>query len=127
LLATLRETDMDAVKADRTRLGPLLESFVVSEVLKLLTWSDRSATVMHFRTREQDEVDLVLEDRRGRIVAIEVKAGATLRLKDLNGLRKIQEAAGDKFVRGLILHDHDRVTPFDEKLQGAPVSLLWQM
>ena len=94
---------------------------------RVKTGSDRSATVMHFRTREQDEVDLVLEDRRGRIVAIEVKAAATLRLKDLNGLRKIQEAAGEKFVRGLILHDHDRVTPFDEKLQGAPVSLLWQM
>ena len=40
---------------------------------------------MHFRTREQDEVDLVLEDRRDRIVAIEVKAAATLRLCPLLG------------------------------------------
>jgi len=29
------------------------------------------------------------------------------------------------FVRGLVLHDHDRVTPFAEKLQAAPLSLLW--
>jgi hypothetical protein len=32
---------------------------------------------------------------------------------------------GDKFVHGLVLHDHDRITPFDEKLHAGPVSLLW--
>lgn len=127
LLATLRETDQATIKADRTRFGPLLESFVVGEVQKLLTWSERKATPMHFRTREQDEVDLVLEDKRGRIVGIEVKSAATLRSKDFSGLQKLQAASGDKFVQGLILHDHDRVTPFDEKIRAAPVSLLWQM
>lgn len=127
LLATLREADADVIRADRTRFGPLLESFVFSEVLKLLTWSERGATLSHFRTREQDEVDLVLEDRRGRIVGIEVKAAATLRPKDFSGLRKLQEAAGDKFVQGLVLHDHDRVTPISEKIRAAPISILWQM
>lgn len=127
LLATLREADADVIRADRTRFGPLLESFVFSEVLKLLTWSERAATLSHFRTREQDEVDLVLEDRRGRIVGIEVKAAATLRPKDFSGLKKLQEAAGDKFVQGLVLHDHDRVTPISEKIRAAPISILWQM
>ncbi|HEY5796773.1 MAG TPA: DUF4143 domain-containing protein, partial [Bosea sp. (in: a-proteobacteria)] len=127
LLATLREANADVIRADRTRFGPLLESFVISEVLKLLSWSEKSATLSHFRTREQDEVDLVLEDRRGRIVGIEVKAAATLRPKDFSGLKKLQEAAGDKFIQGLVLHDHDRVTPFSEKIRAAPISILWQM
>jgi hypothetical protein len=30
-------------------------------------------------------------------------------------------------VRGLVLHDHHRVTPFGEKLQAAPLSVLWSM
>jgi hypothetical protein len=127
LLATLRDANTANIAADRSRLGPLLESFVVSEVLKSLTWSQTRADVSHFRTKEQDEVDIVLEDWRGRIVGIEVKAAATLRPKDFSGLQKLQAAAGAKFVQGVILHDHDRVTPFSEKIRAAPVSLLWQM
>ncbi|MDP3412647.1 MAG: hypothetical protein Q8S16_05535, partial [Polaromonas sp.] len=60
------------------------------------------------------------------VVGIEVKASATVRAQDLRGLRQLQDAVGDKFVHGLVLHDHDRITPFDEKLHAAPVSLLWQ-
>ncbi|MBK6294709.1 MAG: ATP-binding protein [Rhodoferax sp.] len=129
LLAALRGTDVSQLQkdraAERTHWGPLLENFVVSEVLKLCTWSDKRLRVAHFRTKEQDEVDLVLEDRQGRVIGIEVKASATVRAPDLRGLRQLQAAVGDKFVQGLVLHDHDRITPFDEKLHAGPVSMLW--
>lgn len=126
LLAALRDATASQLQKDRTGYGPLLENFVVSEVLKLITWSDKRVRVSHFRTKEQDEVDLVLEDRRGRVIGIEVKASATVRPQDLRGLRQLQAAVGDRFVHGLVLHDHDRITPFDEKLHAGPVSMLWQ-
>lgn len=125
LLAALRDVTSTHLQKDRTAYGPLLENFVVSEVLKLVTWSDRRLRISHFRTKDQDEVDLVLEDRRGRVIGIEVKASATVRAQDLRGLRQLQDAVGDRFVQGLVLHDHDRITPFDEKLHAGPVSLLW--
>lgn len=125
LLAALRGTTASQLQKDRTSYGPLLENFVVSEVLKLITWSDKRLRVSHFRTKEQDEVDLVIEDRQGRVIGIEVKASATVRAPDLRGLRQLQAAVGSKFVQGLVLHDHDRITPFDEKLHAGPVSLLW--
>lgn len=127
LLATLREDEADALREDRTRFGALLESFVVSELLKLASWSDRRLSFSHYRTKDQDKVDVVIEDGRGRIVGIEVKASATVKTADFRGLRQLQDAVGDRFVRGLVLHDHDRVTPFGEKLQAAPLSLLWTM
>jgi predicted AAA+ superfamily ATPase len=71
-------------------------------------------------------VDLVIEDQQGRVVGIEVKASATVRNTDLRGLRQLQAAVGDKFVHGLVLHDHDRITPFDAQLHAGPVSLLWK-
>lgn len=126
LLAALRDATAAQLQKDRTNYGPLLENFVVSEVLKLITWSDKRLRVSHFRTKEQDEIDLVLEDRQGRVIGIEVKASATVRPQDLRGLRQLQAAVGDKFVHGLVLHDHDRITPFDEKLHAGPVSMLWQ-
>jgi hypothetical protein len=125
LLAALRGDTAAQLQKDRTGYGPLLESFVVSEVLKLATWSDQRLRISHFRTKDQDEVDLVIEDRRGRVIGIEVKASATVRPQDLRGLRQLQAAVGDKFVHGLVLHDHDRITPFDEKLHAVPVSMLW--
>lgn len=127
LLATLREDEDEKVRQDRTRFGALLESFVVSELLKLASWSERRMSFSHYRTKDQDEVDIVIEDRRGRIIGIEIKASATVRPQDFRGLRQLQEALGDRFVRGLVLHDHDRVTPFGEKLQAAPLSVLWSM
>ncbi|MGO4439772.1 ATP-binding protein [Rhizobium sp. RAF56] len=127
LLAALREDETDALRDNRARFGALLESFVVSELLKLASWSDRRLSFSHYRTKDGDEVDVVVEDRRGRIVGIEVKASATVKTEDFRGLRQLQAAVGDRFVRGLVLHDHDRVTPFGEKLQAAPLSLLWTM
>ncbi len=127
LLATLREDEEEALRQDRTRFGAVLDSFVVSELLKLASWSERRLSFSHYRTKDPDEVDVVIEDRRGRIIGIEVKASATVRPQDFRGLRQLQEAVGDRFVRGLVLHDHDRVTPFGEKLQAAPLSILWSM
>jgi hypothetical protein len=126
LLAALRGDTAAQLQKERTGYGPLLESFVVSEVLKIATWSEKRLRFSHFRTKDQDEVDLVIEDRRGRVIGIEVKASATVRPQDLRGLRQLQAAVGDKFVHGLVLHDHDRITPFDEKLHAVPVSMLWE-
>lgn len=125
-MAALRDVTASQLQKDRTSYGPLLENFVVSEVIKLTTWSDKRIRISHFRTKDQDEVDLVLEDRRGRVIGIEVKANATVRPQYLRGLRQLQAAVGAKFVQGLVPHDHDRITPFDEKLRAGPVSLLWQ-
>lgn len=68
--------------------------------MKLASWSERRVSFSHYRTKDQDEVDVVIEDRRGRIIGIEVKASATVRAQDFRGLRQLQEAVGDRFVRG---------------------------
>jgi predicted AAA+ superfamily ATPase len=129
LLAVLRGVTAAQLHKDttpeRASWGPLLENFVVSEVLKLIAWSDKRLRVSHFRSHNQEEVDLVIEDPQGRVIGIEVKASATVRSTDLRGLRQLQAAVGDRFVQGLVLHDHDRITPFDAQLHAGPVSLLW--
>jgi predicted AAA+ superfamily ATPase len=127
LLAALREDELARLSDDKTRFGALLESFVVSELMKLASWSERRVSFSHYRTKDLDEVDVVIEDRRGRIIGIEVKASATIKADDFRGLRQLQAAVGDRFVRGLVLHDHDRITPFAERLQAAPLSILWSM
>jgi predicted AAA+ superfamily ATPase len=125
LLAAARGLTFDRIKADRGAFGALLESFVFSEVLKLMTATDLRLTPYHFRDREMREVDIVLERDDGMIAAIEVKASATVKASDVAGLRALAKASGDRFAFGVVLYDSTDVVPFGERLAAAPLSCLW--
>lgn len=125
LLAALRDITPERVREDKTLFGPVLETFVLAELLKLSSWSTDRHEFSHFRDKERKEVDIVIEDRRGRVVGIEVKASATVTTRDFAGLHRLSEACGNRFVLGLVLHDHEHVVPFSERLFAAPVSALW--
>lgn len=125
VLATARALTFDRVKADRGTFGTLLESFVFSEVLKLMTASDLRLTPHHFRDRDMREVDIVLERDDGMIAGIEVKASATVKFGDFAGLRALAEACGDRFAFGVVLYDNTDVVPFSDRLIAAPLSCLW--
>ena len=125
LLAAARGLTFDRVKADRGTFGGPLESFVFSEVLKLMTASDLRLTPYHFRDRDMREVDIVLERDDGKIAAIEVKASATVKAGDFAGLRALAEACGERFAFGTVLYDNTDVVPFGDRLAAAPLSNLW--
>ena len=125
LLAALRGLTAERLSSDREALGALLESFVVSEVAKLISWTDREVAVHHYRDKDQYEIDLVLERDDGAIVGIEVKASATVTEHDFGGLRRLAHACGDRLKLGLVLYDGEASVPFGERLVAAPVSALW--
>ncbi|ULJ74642.1 ATP-binding protein [Rhizobium gallicum] len=126
LLASLRDLSLARLKAERGQFGPLLETFVFAEILKLASGMEERFEFSHFRDKQQNEVDFVIEDRRGRIVGIEVKAAATVSNSDFSGLRMLAEASGDRFVSGFVLYDHQNVIPFGERLYAVPFSALWR-
>lgn len=125
LLAAARGLTFDRIKADRGKFGALLESFVFSEVLKLMTASKLRLTPYHFRDRDMREVDIVLERDDGMIVGIEVKASATVKSSDFSGLRALANICGDRFAFGAVLYDNTDVVPFGDRLMAAPLSCLW--
>ncbi len=125
LLAAMQGVLPETLERDKTAFGPLLETFVFSELRKISTWSRQRCSFSHFRDRYRNEVDIVIENRRGEVVGIEVKAAASVSRGDFSGLRKLEGVCGDKFVQGLVLYDHDQVVPFGENLFAAPLSCLW--
>ena len=70
-------------------------------------------------------MDIVLEDSAGRLVGIEIKASATLGGSDVRGLQAMANAAGKRWVRGVVLYTGTEVIPFAANLHGMPVSHLW--
>ncbi len=125
LLAWLAGLDADALRRDRALVGPILESFVAAELTKQLGWSTARPALHHFRTHGGQEVDLVLEDPRGHVVGIEVKASATVTASDLAGLRALAEIAGKAFVQGIVLHLGASQVSFGPGFTACPLEVLW--
>ncbi len=117
----------ERLMSEPTLLGSPLESFVAMELRKQATWSKTQADIFHFRTSDRKEVDIVLEDRAGRVVAIEVKASATFGRKDVAGLRFLADALGDRFRRGILLYNGESVVPLGSSLHALPINALWAL
>ncbi len=109
-----------------TIVGPLLETFVLNELRKQLSWSDIDASLLHFQDRTGSEVDIVLEALDGRVVGIEVKKSVTVRTEHFRWLRLLRDKLGANFVHGVVLHAGSRPLPFGDRLTALPISALWQ-
>lgn len=71
-------TDARALLRPGAPFGPMLESFVLSELSRQLTWSEQLVELYHYRDQSRYEVDAVLENRSGQVVGVEVKAASTV-------------------------------------------------
>jgi len=106
--------------------GTLLENFVGMELRKLASWSRTRPDLFHFHSHSGSEVDIVLVDRAGRVVGIEVKSAKTLGPGDFKGLRALAEAAGGAFHRGLVIYQGRDTIPFGTNLHALPAAALWR-
>lgn len=95
------------------------------ELVKQITWSAIKPQMFHFRTQTSQEVDIVLEDRSGKLVGIEIKASATVTGQDFKGLRAFAETVGKRFHRGIVLYTGTECIPFGPELFAMPVNSLW--
>jgi predicted AAA+ superfamily ATPase len=103
-----------------------LETFVVNEIAKQRTWASVDVELHHFCDRDGAEVDLVLEARDGRVVALEVKATATVSREDFRWLELVRNKLGGQFVHGAVLYTGSRALPFGDRLSAFPISVLWE-
>jgi len=107
------------------RFGRLLETFVVMELRKQSSWSETQPALWHFRDRGGAEVDIVLEYPDGRVVAIEVKSGATPSHADARGLRLLRDRLGDRFHHGYLATTAPEAHPLEDRLSAIPVTAFW--
>jgi predicted AAA+ superfamily ATPase len=107
--------------------GPMMENLVVMELARQLTWSEERGRLYHYRTKDKVEVDAVIETPDGRLIGVEVKAGATVRAEDLAGLRSLAGTLGDRFVAGIVLYTGQQTLPFGDKLRALPLDALWRL
>nr|WP_260295123.1 ATP-binding protein [Sedimenticola hydrogenitrophicus] len=125
LLSVLTNIGHKDVDLDKTGYGHILESFVFSELLKHTATSDDDYRLLYYRDADKYEVDVVIENSAGQLLGIEVKASATVKERDLRGLKKLASLAGDQFTAGVLLYDGDETMPLGSNQWAAPLSTLW--
>ncbi|MBK8167562.1 MAG: ATP-binding protein [bacterium] len=112
------------LRDDRTLLGQLLETFVVQELRRQASGWEHNVRFSHYRDKDQQEVDLVLERGPNRVVGIKVKASATLRDSDRRGLERLRDAVGDGFRCGALLYDGETLVPLGDRIYAIPLRMI---
>jgi len=68
----------------------------------------------------------IVERDDGRVVAVEVKSSSQLGDRDLVGLRRVRDRAGDRFLAGFVLNTGRFAQRLDDRISVAPVATLWE-
>ena len=110
-----------------TEFGNLLETFVVGELRKQVSWLDERVTAGHWRTHDQgEEVDYVIEFDDGRVLAFEVKANERIPGTDFKGLRSLRASLGNRFIGGVAFSTGPRSYTYEDRLHVMPIDRLWR-
>lgn len=125
LLAHSLGATVERLKAERNLAGAVLENFVLMELRKHCAWAANRPELFYWRTASGQEVDIVLENREGKVAGVEIKSAATLGTNDVRGLLALADAVGKSWVRGVVLYAGTEVIPFSANLHGVPLSRLW--
>lgn len=128
IASILTGTDVESLECDIAGqlTGGLVENFVATELAKQRAWSSVKFNIMHYRHRDGEEVDLILENRRHQIVAIEVKTTTTVRAQHVRNLRSVRDKVGDAFIAGIVLYTGTKILPFGDNIWAVPINALWE-
>ena len=126
LAAALAELTLADWLNNRERMGHLLESFVVQQLIAQAAWTDPDLRFWHYRDKDRVEVDVVMT--RGRTTwGFEVKAAASLTSRDGRGLARLAERCGKDFERGILFYEGRDMLPLaDKRMIAVPLSELWE-
>lgn len=106
--------------------GPLHETYAVNELRRQATALDEPLRFHHFRDTRGREIDLLIERPDGRLIAVEVKARATVRPADAKWLAWLRDLAGERFETGVVLHTGQRPLRLSDRIVALPMSCLWE-
>ncbi|MFH1018333.1 MAG: ATP-binding protein [Pseudomonadota bacterium] len=115
LVSTLTGLEDERLLRQSTLWGKLFETWIISEVQKIIFNQRSAAKLFYWRTLAGAEVDLVLEVQ-GKLIPIEIKAGPRPASRLLKGIRQFMTDFGEKAPFGLVICSIDRPTEIAPKV-----------
>lgn len=103
--------------------GAIMETAVLSEIVKTLTHRGIDPQVYFWRTTAGTEVDIVVETE-GKLVPIEVKLSATPKTDMAKSIKVFRRDMGDRAMPGYVVHPGDIILPLGSEVTALPFSRL---
>ncbi len=100
--------------------GNLLENYVVAEIIKSYWHRGIEAPIWFWRTKEGDEVDLIIEED-GKIFPVEIKMSMRPDKNMLSGIFRLKKIC-DRVSRASLICLAENQYPFDKDIDIVPVS-----
>lgn len=119
-----KQAGKDIFGDNRTLLGSVLESYVVSQIVPEAQWSSRFPDAFYWRQagKHPKEVDLVLLNNN-ELIGIEVKAASNVRPADFDGLNALSE--DPRFIRGFLVYTGKKIIRHRDNIWAIPLEALW--
>lgn len=103
--------------------GPIMETAVLSEIVKTLTHWGQDPQIYFWRTSAGTEVDIVIETGT-KLVPMEVKLSATPRASMAASIKTFREDFGDKAMPGYVVHPGHVRLPLGSNVTAMPFNEL---
>jgi hypothetical protein len=104
--------------------GPMVETWVACELLKLMPVLDHRFRLYFWRTQTGQEVDFLIE-RAGKVVAIEVKWGHRVDESDVKHLKRLAEDLKERLLFSVILYSGVESIPLGPKTVAIPFAVFF--
>jgi predicted AAA+ superfamily ATPase len=101
----------------------VFEAFIYLQLKQLCQLLHPKPKIYYWRTRNQEEVDFVLEQGK-RIIAIEVKSSSEVRYSDIQHLQTFLKHYPNTQA-AVVLYFGEKVIEFAKKLWAVPLSSIW--
>lgn len=103
--------------------GPIMETAVLSEIVKTLTNRGVDPQVYFWRTSAGAEVDILIETE-GKLIPVEVKLSGTPRPSMAASIKTLQGDFSDKALPGFVVHPGEVRLPLGSNINAWPYAEL---
>ena len=125
LMASLLNWRLPEVLLDSDKSGKIVETLVFNE-LSAQVDLDYTYTLYHYRDREDREIDFIVENDRGELLGIEVKAGSAVSSNDYKSMVWFKNnIAKDKPFMGIVLYTGEHSLSLGKDMYAIPIAALW--
>lgn len=100
-------------------IGPIVETWAATEILKLMSITDLRFQLYFWRTQTGREVDFLIE-RGGKLAAIEVKWSQRIDESDITSLKQCAEDFKDRLLFSVIIYSGTEIIPIAPQIAAIP-------
>lgn len=124
LLVAVNGWSLEELELDGSKRGQIIENFVLQQLRPEVELA--GASMHHLRNSSgTHEIDLLIEDRQGNLVAIEVKTSMIVNDDDARHLRWLMKEQPDKVKAAVIFYAGPHVLRLRNGVIALPISTLW--